>query len=218
MPDKDGAELAIEIGEAMGEEAPPMIMLSSAGLSARERFGDAGPFAALLTKPVRRRTLHRALLEVLSGQKQSESKKPSIDGGLATRMPLRILLADDNLVNQKVGVRMLERFGYEVDVAANGCEVLDALRQKLYDVVLLDVQMPEMDGLEAARTIKIDASAFGCPYLIAVTAGATKEDEANCFAAGMDDYLSKPLGPDRLRSALEGCYHGIRGRTHLRAS
>jgi CheY-like chemotaxis protein len=118
---------------------------------------------------------------------------------------LRILLAEDNVVNQKVAVRLLERMGYRPDVASNGCEALEAVHRQPYDVVLMDVQMPEMDGLEAARRIRSEFDATKRPRLVALTANVLQGDKQMCLEAGMDDYLAKPLDLVHLRDALLRC-------------
>jgi signal transduction histidine kinase/ActR/RegA family two-component response regulator len=128
------------------------------------------------------------------------------DTSLAERIPLRILLAEDNLVNQKVAVRLLEKMGYRLRVAANGLEVLDALRQQDFDLVFMDVQMPEMDGLEATRQIRRDWPADRAPRIVAMTAGAFEADQQRCLDAGMDDYVSKPIRVRQLREVLERCH------------
>ena len=114
---------------------------------------------------------------------------------------LRILLAEDNAVNQKVALRLLERLGYGADVASNGLEAIEALERSQYDVVLMDVQMPELDGLDASRRI-CDRWPDTRPRIIAMTANALPEDREACFAAGMDDYVAKPIRPDALAEAL----------------
>ncbi|VVB72966.1 Chemotaxis protein CheY [uncultured archaeon] len=118
-----------------------------------------------------------------------------------TDHPLRILLAEDNVVNQKVALKMLKRIGYRADLAANGIEVLQALRRQPYDVVLMDVQMPEMDGLEATRRIRQIWSGCG-PKIIAITAYAMEGDRERCLNAGMNDYISKPMRINELARAL----------------
>jgi CheY-like chemotaxis protein len=115
---------------------------------------------------------------------------------------LRILVAEDNPVNQKVAVRLLERMGYRADVASNGLETLEAVRRQPYDLILMDVEMPEMDGLEATRCIVSDVPRGRRPRIVAVTANAFKEDRQRCLDAGMDDYLAKPLNAGHLRDAL----------------
>ena len=126
---------------------------------------------------------------------------------LAERIPLRILLAEDNVVNQKVALRMLDRLGYRADLAATGAEAVAAVRSRPYDVVLMDLQMPEMDGLEATRHIRAAAPAHR-PRIIAMTANAMATDREYCLAAGMDDYVSKPVRLDDLRAALERAADG----------
>jgi CheY-like chemotaxis protein len=114
------------------------------------------------------------------------------------------LLVEDNLVNQKVALRMLERLGYAADVAANGLEALYAMRQYPYDVTFIDVPMPGMDGLEATRCIRHDHSIVHKPYIIAITAAAMQLDKEKCLAAGMDDFVSKPTRLDDLSQTLNG--------------
>jgi CheY-like chemotaxis protein len=121
---------------------------------------------------------------------------------MAHQWPLRILLAEDNTTNQKLALRLLARMGYQADVAANGLEVLEALKRQAYDVVLMDVQMPEMDGLEATRHIRRGWPEARQPRVVAMTANAMQGDREMCLAAGMDDYLSKPIRIEELVGAL----------------
>jgi len=125
------------------------------------------------------------------------------DNGAAPLHSERVLLAEDNTVNQKVALMMLQKLGYRADVAGNGYEALQAVKRQDYDIVLMDVQMPEMDGLEAARHIVARTTPAGRPWLIALTANAMQGDRERCFAAGMDDYISKPVKVDELAAALE---------------
>jgi CheY-like chemotaxis protein len=131
--------------------------------------------------------------------------EPREDAAPATPAPhLSILLAEDDLINQKVAQGMLALLGHRADVAVNGREVLEAMEKRRYDVVLLDVQMPELDGLETARRIRRRwPGAEGRPWLIAMTANAVKGDREACLAAGMDDYLAKPVEPASLGAALK---------------
>jgi CheY-like chemotaxis protein len=162
----------------------------------------------VLTKPARASVLQNALLAALAGPvrvprtRQTDAAPAAADHDLADRMPLRILLAEDNAINQKVLLKMLARAGYQADVAANGLEVLTALERVSYDVVLMDVQMPEMDGLEATRRLRARAGTRR-PWVIALTANAMHEDRDACLEAGMDDYASKPVPPATLFAALE---------------
>ena len=188
----------------------PLIGLSSVW-SKRSDIADAG-FVEMLTKPIKQSQLYDVLARVLSGAPQvsrvatasSASAAPSYDIDLGKRMPLRILIAEDLAVNQKLMQGLLAKFGYRADAAANGVEVLQALGRQQYDVILMDVQMPEMDGLEASRRIN---RRFGAtrPRIVAITANAMKEDRDICIAAGMDDYLAKPVKPEPLRQALVRC-------------
>lgn len=118
------------------------------------------------------------------------------------RTPLRILLAEDDAVNQEVALRLLGKFGYEADVVENGLGAIEALEREPYDVVLMDIQMPELDGLEATRRIVERWPAPTRPRIIALTANATLADREACFEAGMDDYVAKPIRPDELVAAL----------------
>ncbi|MGA3200935.1 MAG: response regulator [Bryobacteraceae bacterium] len=196
-----GSELAAAVDAEFGTAAPPMVMLSSsASLHQKD-----GPWAAVMRKPIGRQHLHRLLLRVLSGAVEPAIGAKILDGDLALRAPLRILVADDNLINQKVAIRLLKRWGYRPDVVGNGVEVLAALGRCDYDLVLLDVQMPVMDGLEAARRIRAEEVPDKRLTLIALTAGAMKEDRESCLAAGMDGYLSKPLNVQELQTTLENC-------------
>ena len=134
--------------------------------------------------------------------------EPHPDG----QQPMRILLAENNVVNQMVALRFLERLGYRADVAANGIEVIEAVRQVQYDVILMDMQMPEMDGIEATRHLVTDTSARPRPYIIALTANAMQSDRERCLEAGMDDYLSKPVRSPELRAALDRAAAGRTSR------
>jgi CheY-like chemotaxis protein/HPt (histidine-containing phosphotransfer) domain-containing protein len=130
---------------------------------------------------------------------------PKIDATLGQKHPLRILLAEDNVVNQKVAINLLARLGYRADVAANGLEVLEALYRQDYDVILMDMQMPEMDGLEATAQIYQQWDRAKIPHIIALTANAMIEDRQKCFDVGMHDYLSKPIRLEELSQALQKC-------------
>jgi CheY-like chemotaxis protein len=122
---------------------------------------------------------------------------------MAARLPLHILLVEDNAVNQKLALRLLSQMGYRADMAGNGLEAIQALERQDYDVVLMDVQMPEMDGLEATRQIRKRLPAERQPRIIAMTANAMQGDREACLEAGMDDYISKPIRVDELVGVLE---------------
>jgi len=127
---------------------------------------------------------------------------PALDADMAARHPLRILLAEDNVVNQKLALRLLQQMGYRADLASNGLEAIECLARQRYDVVLMDVQMPEMDGLEASRRIVERWPNGGRPRIVAMTANAMQGDREQCLAAGMDDYLTKPIRVERLIESL----------------
>ena len=139
----------------------------------------------------------------MPGKPRSRQPAPAApEPAEAKTSPLRILLAEDNAVNQQLAVLLLKKLGFTADVAANGLEALEALEQRQYDVVLMDVQMPELDGLEATRRICARWPAETRPRIIAMTANAMAEDREACFEAGMDDYVAKPIRPEELAAAL----------------
>jgi CheY-like chemotaxis protein/HPt (histidine-containing phosphotransfer) domain-containing protein len=206
LPDADGLALAQEIRQTPAGRQVPLLMLSSVRL----RGDDPRPLETGLSlyvhKPIRPAQLLDALCRALSVQPQLEKKAPAapaLDVGLGSRLPLRILLADDNPINQKVGSSVLQKLGYRADLANNGVEVLKALDQKAYDILFLDVQMPEMDGLEAARQICARWAADKRPRIVAMTGNALMGDREKCLAAGMDDYICKPVRVAELQAALE---------------
>jgi CheY-like chemotaxis protein len=165
-------------------------------------------FSAFLYKPLKPSQLYNALLSIFAEQAQPLVRRPEptdsqFDGLLGERLPLRILLAEDNAVNQKLALLLLKRMGYRADVAANGLEVLETLQRQHYDVILMDVQMPDMDGLEASRAIHEGWEGSQRPRIIAMTANAMQGDREECLAAGMDDYLTKPIQITALQEALE---------------
>jgi CheY-like chemotaxis protein/HPt (histidine-containing phosphotransfer) domain-containing protein len=206
LPDTDGMALANEIRRRAASRLPPLLLLSSVRL----RSDDARPTEASVSgyvhKPIRPAQLLETLCRAMSIQLQREKKapaSPTLDPNLARRLPMRLLLADDNPINQKVGLSVLHKLGYRADVANNGLEVLKALEQKVYDLLFLDVQMPEMDGLDAARQICERWSPERRPAIIAMTGNALMGDREKCLAAGMDDYISKPVRIAELQAALE---------------
>ena len=209
MPDMNGVELARRLKDLGLTSGTKMILSSSSSTSQREMLGgtEDNPFDAFVTKPTKSDHLKEVLARLLGGAPAAPARRASyaIDTTLAAQRPLRILLAEDNVVNQKVAVRLLERMGYRPDVASNGCEALEAVHRQPYDVVLMDVQMPEMDGLEAARRIRSEFDALNRPRLVALTANALQGDKQVCLEAGMDDYLAKPLDLVHLRDALLRC-------------
>jgi CheY-like chemotaxis protein len=162
-----------------------------------------GEFAVQLAKPLKASQLYDALMSVLVGRTgEGRPAAPAVGAGKPADSTLRILLAEDNAVNQKVALHLLERLGHRADVASNGLEAISALERRPYDVVLMDVQMPELDGLDATRQICARWPQNLRPRIIAMTANAMAEDREACFAAGMDDYVAKPIRPEELAQAL----------------
>jgi signal transduction histidine kinase/CheY-like chemotaxis protein len=200
MPGMDGAELAQAI-RAAGHTLP-LVLFSSLG----RREAHDGLFAAVLAKPLRQSQLFDTLVSLLAHeaapQRSAQPARPAMDATMAARHPLRILLAEDNVVNQKLALRLLSQMGYRADVASNGIEAIESVERQVYDVVLMDVQMPEMDGLEASRRITGRHAAGARPRIVAMTANAMAGDREMCLAAGMDDYLTKPIRVDALVEAL----------------
>jgi signal transduction histidine kinase/DNA-binding response OmpR family regulator len=210
MPEMNGIELAAEIRRLSGTstEIPekelelPLILLSSLGNYGKQI--PANLFTMCLNKPIKASTLYDTLIGIVAEQKAPAPVEVTtkLDADIAKRLPLRILLAEDYVVNQKVALRLLAQVGYRADVAANGFEVIQALERQPYDVVLMDVQMPEMDGLEATRQICARWQKGERPRIIAMTANAMQGDREMCLAAGMDDYVSKPIRVEELVQAL----------------
>jgi CheY-like chemotaxis protein len=184
----------------------PLLLLSSVRLRADDTRPVAMGISVYVHKPIRPSQLLDSLCRAMSVQVQREKKTaaaPVLDANFARRLPLRVLLADDNPINQKVGMSVLGKLGYRPDVVSNGNEVLGALENRVYDVLFLDVQMPEMDGLECARQICSRWTRDKRPVVIAMTGNALMGDREKCLAAGMDDYISKPVRIGELQAALE---------------
>ena len=203
MPGMDGLTLAREIRKLPNGASLPLIMLTSLGRRPDEH-NEVG-FVAQLNKPVRASHMLDALNTALSDRPRpvrAKASKPTFDASFGRLHPLRILLAEDNAVNKKVAVAFLQRVGYQPDVVDNGLEVLEALRKRQYDVILLDMEMPEMGGEEAARHIEQEWPVERRPRLVAMTAHAFEGDRARFLASGMDDYVSKPIRPEELMRAL----------------
>ncbi|MEH6647937.1 GAF domain-containing protein [Sulfitobacter sp.] len=204
MPKMDGRALAHEIRKI--NASLPLILFSSLGIRESETQSDL--FDAYLAKPLRQSQLFDTLVTVFApkvGGKSATAKpdSPKTQPELAKAHPLRILLAEDNRVNQKLALRLLEQMGYRADLASNGLEAVESVARQTYDVVLMDVQMPEMDGLEASRRITRDKTPDQRPRIIAMTANAMQGDREMCLAAGMDDYIAKPIRVPKLIEALK---------------
>jgi CheY-like chemotaxis protein len=210
-PEMDGLALASEIRELRNARELPVVLLSSIGR--RDAAAERITPAAYLSKPIKPSHLLDTLLEVCAQQQPVHAASPAqrfnapTSAELAERSPLRILLAEDNAVNQKLALRLLAQLGYRADVAGNGLEAIAALERQPYDIVLMDVQMPELDGLEATRRIRAHWVQPAGPRIIAMTANAMEGDREACLAAGMDDYVSKPIRVHDLLAALQRSRH-----------
>jgi CheY-like chemotaxis protein len=199
MPERDGVELAADLRELRPEHPIPVVILSSIGAHGRP----GANVASLLVKPVKPSALHDALVTAISGEgaavRSSGDRSP-----LAAATPaegLRILLAEDNPVNQKLAVRLLKQMGLEADVVGDGVAAVQAVESGTYDLVLMDVQMPELDGLEATRQIR-QRWPDRPLRIVGLTANAMAGDREACLAAGMNDYVSKPIRPEELAAAI----------------
>jgi CheY-like chemotaxis protein/nitrogen-specific signal transduction histidine kinase len=209
MPEMDGLELAQAIRKFPEYRDLPLVMLSSLSITRAEIEASHVDFAATLNKPIKQFQLQDVLSHILGSQSKqpllpAKPRSSNYDLYQAT-FPLRILLAEDNLVNQKVAIHMLKRIGYQADIAMNGLEVLELLRLNAYDVILMDLQMPKMDGLEATRRIIQEFPEHRCPTIIAMTANALEGDKQDCLDAGMHDYVTKPVKVEQLAMALSQC-------------
>ena len=210
MPGIDGLELAAQIKSTAGLADLPLVMLTSVGTHGREAALRESGIVATLTKPVRQPQLLATLTEVLGARGAVEgTARPLADAGSAPT-PLRtvtgrprVLVAEDNPVNQRVAVRMLERLGLGADVAADGWEAVQSFHRQPYAAILMDCQMPELDGFEATERIRAREGNGRRTPIIAMTASAMRGDREKCLAAGMDDYVAKPVTINSLRTVLE---------------
>ena len=209
MPGMDGLALAKAIRKRPDCQKMPLVMLTSIGKADIESQELEEYFAAILNKPIKQSQLNKTLMGVLGGEpikvKRSFSGQAELDPNMGKRLPLRILVAEDNVVNHQLALQLLGRMGYRADVVGNGLEVLDALQRQTYDVVLMDVNMPEMDGLTATKQIVEQWPPEKRPRIIAMTAYAMQGDREKCLRAGMNDYVSKPIRVGELVRALSQC-------------
>jgi PAS domain S-box-containing protein len=205
MPGMDGVMFAREVQKRDGGKKLPMILLSPVGL---HNEIPEGVFVTCLTKPAKASQIFDAIIGIFPRKEDRSMPKhppdPTVVAPAAPTRAERLLLAEDNIVNRRVALHMLTRLGYHADVAVNGLEAIAAVRRQGYDIVLMDVQMPEMDGLEATRNmLKEFPERKDRPWIIALTANAMQGDRELCLQAGMDDYISKPLKLTELSAALE---------------
>jgi CheY-like chemotaxis protein len=213
MPGMDGLTLANEIRKLPATKNLPLVLLTSMGVHSDNPEFAAAAFASCLTKPIKPAQLREVLARVVSGAKPAPQKAPAtskFDPTLASRLPLRVLLVDDNAINQKVAARLLQQMGYKADLAGNGVEALQALDRQPYDLIFMDVMMPEMGGFEATEAIrqrqkqKTQFPNYKSPIIIvAMTANAMQGDREKCLAARMDDYMPKPVRPEDVRTIIE---------------
>jgi CheY-like chemotaxis protein len=203
LPEMNGLALGRAIRERTAAAPVPMVLLTPVG----QRDIDPSGFAAVVTKPCKSRVLRSAIIDALAPS-QPSAPGPARDGSpfdaqMAQKLPLRILVVEDNALNQRLLLRLLARMGYRADVAGNGLEAVDALERQPYDLIFMDMQMPEMDGLEATSQIRRRLGPDGPPRIIALTANATPEDRDRCLDAGMNDYLPKPIQIPDLVKVIE---------------
>jgi CheY-like chemotaxis protein len=209
MPEMDGAGLGRRIKEDPDLRPTILVLLSSQGRRGDAKQMEEIGFAAYLTKPVKSAQLRDCLALAIGSTSSVSGNHPvpiitrhSVVE--ARKQKIRILLAEDNITNQKVALRILEKAGYRADAVFNGQEVLTALERNTYDLILMDVQMPELDGLETTAAIRRkEREKGGHIPIIAMTAHAMKGDREQCLGAGMDDYLSKPIQPRELMEVIE---------------
>jgi len=206
MPEMDGAMLASEIRKYRTRNELPMIMLTSLGKRMEDAERISNYFSSYLVKPIKQSLLYNKIVSVFKTERKNnkpEGGEMIFDPKMAENHPLKILIADDNIINQKVAEQMLQKMGYCPDVVSNGLEILQALSQEPYDIIFIDVHMPEMDGLEATRRICKKYSKADRPLLVAMTADAMQGDREKCLETGMDDYVGKPIIISELIRVLE---------------
>ncbi|MDQ5979881.1 MAG: hypothetical protein QG602_2856 [Verrucomicrobiota bacterium] len=199
MPGMDGITLAKKLQQTDQARALPLLLLAGLGHRAPEGFA-----VRLVPKPLKPAALFEAFSAVICGEKTESAPVAAVVTSPVSSANVRLLLAEDNAVNQKVAVNLLKNIGYQTDVVWNGVEVISAIEKQDYDIVFLDMQMPEMDGLEAARRlVEMRPRSKSRPWIIALTANAMVGDREQCLAAGMDDYITKPIKKAELAAALD---------------
>jgi CheY-like chemotaxis protein len=197
MPGMDGVQLAQNIRKS--HPALPLMLTNKTGNEAYKK--DHSLFNAIVSKPVKQHVFNEQVLGLLRNSDVVETDKPTLSVDFAKKYPLRIILAEDNVMNQKLVTKILNKLGYEPYITSNGKEVLEEVSHNVYDLILMDVQMDEMDGLEATRMIRLCLSVQ--PIIIAMTANTMQGDREECLQAGMDDYLGKPVKLEELVKIIE---------------
>ncbi|MCP4181518.1 MAG: response regulator [bacterium] len=217
-------KLVDEIREIKSSDSLPIVMLCSK--FDRDRIKNIEKLSACLTKPVKVTTFYKAIVDILTKNTvineesvvSDSTLKPVFDPDMGKNCPLKILLADDNATNQMLAQRFLHRLGYNADVVANGIEVLEALELNSYDLIFMDLQMPEMDGIDSTHYIRKKWSKGDGPYIIAMTASAMFGDKERCIEVGMNDYISKPINIEEFINALKKCYLYTRSKKNQNIS
>ncbi len=199
MPEMDGGALARALREHEAFANRPILVLSSSGFPRNDR---ARMLDRWLTKPVRGQALRSTLCELLSAAPPPPSKENETPEPPLIKQPLRILVVEDNKVNQRVTLRILDKLGYEADLACDGIEAIDTAQQRPYDLILMDIQMPQMDGLEATRILREKLPGENRPKIVGLSAHAMNENRTAAVAAGMDGYLHKPVRTAELKKLL----------------
>ncbi len=201
MPEMDGIQLTKKIKRIRPEV--PVILLTS--VDSQQIGPDSALFDVILSKPARHHVLLKCIISLLKLKdevvKNAKTQKSHLSTEMALKYPMEILIVEDNLVNQKVAMHILGKMGYHPQIANNGLEAVNAIKNNRFDLVFMDVQMPEMDGLAATRFIRANFTTQ--PYIVAMTANAMTEDRDICLQAGMDDYLSKPMKLNEMIAVLE---------------
>ncbi|MGB2870186.1 MAG: PAS domain S-box protein [Bacteroidota bacterium] len=203
MPNMNGVQLAKELRSIRPKETLPLLLLSSSGANHEELKENPYLFASIISKPVKQEQLFHHIVEAIAGVKQPVRSPKIAELPKQPASPLRILIAEDSKINQKLIVHILRQLGYQGVLVSNGREVLRELEKQNFDLILMDVHMPEMDGLETTRRIVTERRGKRIPTIIALTADAMQGDREKCIQAGMDDYVSKPIRLDDVRRVLE---------------
>lgn len=205
MPDMNGIDLTSKIRFYKNKQELPIIMLTSIGGLDKDSNIKINLFSGYLTKPIKQYQLFNAIVNTLSEEKTKiihQKDIPPAEAPDKQNTRPQILIAEDNLINQKLASKILNKLGYNVETAINGKDAIDKLKEKHFDIVLMDMQMPELDGIEATKLIHSDNNDEK-PVIIAMTANAMDEDKKSCLEAGMDDYISKPLKMDEIKSIMQ---------------
>lgn len=202
MPVMNGITLSGEMRKLDNGVNLPIIIITSIGKKEENFENTTADIAAIITKPIKQYQLYENLITVLNGNRKAKRKEKRSSLQIQDKKYLKILLAEDNVVNQKVALKLLEKMGYRADIAANGLEVLEAVKKIHYDIIFMDILMPEMDGYETTKYLIKEVSDTIRPKIIAMTANAMSGDKEKCLEIGMDDFISKPVKIEELQEVL----------------